>query len=158
MAIIEDATMTPDLAAALTATGQPEAGFRALETAMQEAIGFRLFTIMQHDGTFNRRVYSNRADAYPLGGAKPMRDIGWMRRVKSGMPSISTGEAEIRENFTDHAMIRSLGCSTSLNLPVYWDARLLGVLNLLGRPRPYDAADAALGMQFAALAIPGLMA
>ena len=149
--------MTPDLAAALTAPGQPEAGFRALEAAMQDALGFVLFTVMQHDGIFNRRVYSNRPDAYPLGGAKPMRDIAWMRRVKAGMPSISNGEEEIRTNFSDHAMIASLGCSTALNLPVYWDARLLGVVNLLGRKRAYDAADAALGMQFAALAIPGLM-
>ena len=149
--------MTPELAGALSGSGQPEAGFRALEAALREEIGFRAFTIMQHDGAFNRRVYSSVPDAYPLGGAKPMRDINWMKRVKAGLPNICNGEAAIREDFTDHAVILGLGCTSLLNLPVYWNGRLRGVLNLLGGATGYDEAQATRGMLFTPYAIPGLM-
>jgi hypothetical protein len=149
--------VTPELAAALSGSGQPEAGFRALEAVLRDEIGFDAITIMRHDGAFNRRVYSSVLDVYPLGGAKPLRHINWMKRVRAGMPNISNGEAAIREDFTDHPVILGLGCSSLLNLPVYWDGRLLGVLNLLGGDRGYDEAQARRGMMFTPCAIPGLM-
>ena len=149
--------MTPELVAALSGTGQPEAGFRALEIALREAIDFRAFTIMRHDGTFNSRVYSSVEEVYPLGGKKRLRDITWMQHVRAGMPNISNGDESIRANFTDHALIRALGCGSLLNLPVYFDGRLLGVLNLLGDERGYRPEQAELGMRFTPYAMPGLM-
>jgi len=149
--------VTEDLAAALTGVGQPEAGFRALEAALRDEFDLIAITIMRHDGAFNRRVYSSVPDAYPLGGAKPMRNINWMRRVKAGLPNIANGEDAIRQDFTDHAVIRGLGCGSLLNLPVYWDGRLLGVLNLLGGDRGYDVVQAGRAMLYVPFAIPGLM-
>jgi hypothetical protein len=41
---------------------------------------------------------------------------------------------------------------------VAYDGRVLGTLNLLHEARWYDAADAAPGLLFAALAVPGYLA
>ena len=45
-----------------------------------------------------------------------------------------------------------------LNLPVVWDGRSLGAINLLHEEGWYDTGDAGLGLLFAALAIPAYLA
>ena len=50
-------------------------------------------------------------------------------------------------------LILSLGCESVLNLPVAFDGRVLGTVNLLHEAGWYDERDLALGLAFAALAI-----
>jgi len=149
------------LAAALDATDQPAAGFAALDAALGEAIGHRLFTILMHDpvGGFNARIYSNRPVEYPLGGRKPITDSAWMDRViRAGKPWVGYNYTDVQWAFFDHALIRSLGCESALNLPVRWQGRTLGTLNLLHAEGWYSEADARTGAIIAAMAVPVLLA
>jgi hypothetical protein len=132
-------------------------GFQGLELAMGQVIGHRLFTIMRHDGHFSRRVHSNRPDVYPEGGTKAHRDIRWMAQLEEGRACVINGEAAVREGFTDHQLLLDLGGTSALKLPVIWNGRLIGVINLLDGPRLYTEADAALAMKYVPFAIPGLL-
>jgi len=58
--------------------------------------------------------------------------------------------------FFDHELIASLGCASVLNVPVVWDDRVLGTINLLHEAEWYDEADAPIGLAFANLAVPAL--
>lgn len=149
------------VAAALDAPDQPAAGFAALEAALGAAIGHRLFTILLHDaaGGWNARIHSNQPARYPIGGRKPITGSAWMTQViREGRPWIGRDEADIRWAFFDHALIRSLGCDSALNLPVRWQGRTLGTLNLLHEAGWYGPADAVVGGLFAGLAVPVLLA
>ena len=71
-------------AAALGAARPARRLFAALQAAMQQAIGHRLFTIMRHDAAAgrNRRAHTSDAAAYPVSGFKPVTwDHPWTRRV-----------------------------------------------------------------------------
>ena len=82
-----------------------------------------------------------------------------LKRVyETGEPWIGRDAEDIRWAFPDHALILSLGCESAMNLPVRWQGRTLGTLNLLHRAGWYDEADAATGRIFAALAVPALLA
>ena len=150
-----------DVAAALAAPGQPEAVFRALEAAMQQAIGHRLFTIMRHDPVAgrNRRVHSSDAAAYPVSGFKPVDwDHPWARRVLTeGRAWIGRDAGDIAWAYPDHEKIVSMGLGSAMNLPVRWNGRTLGSVNLLHAAGHFSEADAALGAVFAGLALPALL-
>lgn len=153
----------PHLAAVAAATaeaGQPAPLFAALDAAMGAAIGHILFTILIADRAagFNQRCYTNMPEAYPVGGRKPIVDTPWFRRVlDEGEPYIGRTAEDIREVFFDHALIRSLGCDSVLNLPVRWDGRSIGTINLLHGAGFYTEADLPAGRQFAALAVPAVL-
>lgn len=143
------------VAAALRDPDQPRASFRALETALCAAIGARLFSILlrHHDGS-TERYWTNRAE-YPVGGRKPANDTVWARRVIAEQVCYRANDYDgIRAVFFDHALIRSLGCEAVLNIPVAWRGETLGTINLLHQAGWYLEADEALGLIFAALAVP----
>jgi hypothetical protein len=154
---------TPHLAAvaaAQGAPGQPGPLFAALDAAMGAAIGHRLFTILViHPGAGeSQRYYSNMPEAYPVGGRKPINQTHWFQKVLGeGVPYIGQTFADIRDVFFDHALIRSLGCESVLNVPVRWNGTSLGTINLLHEARWYAEADIAAARQFAALAVPGCL-
>lgn len=148
------------LVAALGAEGSSDRGFAALEAAAGAMFGYRLFSIMQHDaeGGWNARVYSNQPEAYPVGGRKPVRDTAWARQLFTlGDPWLCRDAEEIRATFPDHALIASLGCAAGLNLPVRWQGRTLGTLNLFHQTGWYDAEDLPAGRLLAGLAVPVLV-
>lgn len=155
---------TPHLAtvaAAQAEPGQPAPLFAALDAAMGQAIGHMLFTILAiHPGAEeSQRVYSNMPAAYPLGGRKPIARTPWFRSVlDEGVPYLGRTYEDIRAVFFDHELIRSLGCESVLNVPVRWNGRSLGTLNLLHRAGWYDEADIPAARLFAALAVPGFLA
>lgn len=148
-------------AAALALPGQPAAIFAALEEAMGQAIGHRLFTVMRHEAAAgrNRRAHTSDASAYPVSGFKPVNwDHPWTRRVLvEGSAWIGSGPADIAWAYPDHEKIAAMGLSGAMNLPVRWNGRMLGTVNLLHDAGHFTAADAALGMVFAALAVPALL-
>jgi hypothetical protein len=155
---------TPHLlaaAAALGRPGQPDAFFRALDQAMGAVLGHKLFTVLAHHpaaGESERR-YSSRPEAYPVGGRKPLPPSDWARRVFGEQQAfIGRSAADLERVFPDHALIESLGCASVLNLPVRYDGRILGTVNLLHEEAWYDEADVPLGLGFAALAAPALLA
>jgi hypothetical protein len=149
------------VAAAQSEAGQPAPLFAALDAAMGRAIGHRLFTILViHPGANeSQRYYSNMPGAYPVGGRKPINQTHWFQRVLgAGEPYIGRSYEDIRDVFFDHELIRSLGCESVLNVPVRWDGRSIGTINLLHHANWYNEADIPAARHFAALAVPGLLA
>ena len=148
-------------AAALATPGQPAALFAVLQEAMGEAVGHRLFPVMRHDAAAGRngRAHTSDAAAYPVSGFKPVNwDHPWTRRVLvDGIAWIGNGPADIAWAYPDHEKIAAMRLGSAMNLPVRWDGRTLGTVNLLHDAGHFTEADAAIGMVFASLAVPALL-
>jgi GAF domain-containing protein len=153
----------PHLAAVATALAradQPAETFAALDRALGEALGHKLFTILRvhADRGESERLYTSQPVAYPVGGRKPLTPTVWSRRVLGErQPYIGRTADDIRAHFFDHELIASLGCASILNLPVVWDGRVLGTLNLLHEAHWYGEHDVPTGLAFAGLAVPALL-
>jgi hypothetical protein len=139
--------------------GQPAPTFAALEAATHVVLGHRLFTILKYHAASgeSERVWTNEPAAYPVAGRKALNPTFWSRQVlEERRPYVGRTAADIRAVFFDHELIASLGCASVLNVPVVWDARVLGTINLLHEAEWYDESDAPLGFAFAALAVAAL--
>lgn len=156
--------IVPHLAAvarATTETGQPQATFAALDAAFAAVLGHKLFTVLLHhaDTGESERFYTNQPEAYPVGGRKPLNPTFWTDHVLRGKRAYIGYTAEdIESVFFDHVLIASLGCASVLNVPVVFDGRILGTINLLHEARWYEEADVAPGLLLAALAVPAYLA
>jgi hypothetical protein len=131
--------------------------YPALEQAMGEAVGHKLFTCMaiDHGAGEAARLYTNRPDDYPVGGRKPLgRMTGWGEWVLDGCrPWIGRNAKDIAWAFFDHETIASLGCASCLNLPVIDGGRVIGTVNLLHEAGFYDEASIAAAAPFAPLLV-----
>jgi len=148
------------VAAVATMPGQPQALHGALEAALGAVLGHRLFTLMRYHATSgeSERIYTTHPREYPVGGRKALNATPWAELVlKRQQPYLGRTPTDVQSVFFDHALIASLGCGSVLNLPVVWDGRTLGTINLLHEEGWYDEADAAVGLLFAALAIPAYL-
>ena len=147
-------------AAAGALADQPKALFQAVDRALGDIVGHKLFTVLAADMAARRnlRLYSNMPDAYSAGGSKPMRDNSWGDiPVGERRPYIGRTKDDIRNRFPDHALIESLDLGSVINLPVSFDGVFLGTVNLLHEEGYYDEDDAARAAPFAALLAPVLM-
>lgn len=134
--------------------------FKAVDAALQEALGFKLFTILLYDEAITEsiRVYANLAGDYPLGGRKKIVSQRWGDQVvRDGVPFIGNTADDLREVFSDHALIASLGCESVLNMPVRWAGKTVGSLNLLHEANWYKDVDLAAVAVIAQLVAPALM-
>jgi hypothetical protein len=148
------------VAAVATVPGQPQPLFGALDAAMGAVLGHRLFTLMRYhaDSGDSERIYTTHPRHYPVGGKKPLNPTPWTEQVlRRQRPYVGRTPADVQSVFFDHALIAVLGCGSVLNLPVVWDGRVLGTINLLHEANWYDESDASIGLVFAALAIPGYL-
>ena len=129
----------------------------AIDRALGEGIGHRLFTVLvvNWDAGENQRCYSSLPGAYPVGGAKPITP-GSLDAVLAGRCRFLNTYEEIAAVFPDHALIRSLGCESCVNIPVRWEGRTIGMLNVLHEARWYSEADVPTFAIFAALAVPAV--
>jgi GAF domain-containing protein len=152
--------MYDTILAALADPEQPGSTFRAVDAALAEAPGHILFTVLVHHPALRQseRFYSNKPDAYPIGGRKPVTDSAWMKQViHGGQPYIGRTREDIAANFFDHALIHSLGCESILNMPVRWRGQTLGTLNLCHRAGYYDEGHLSAVRLIAQLAAPALL-
>jgi GAF domain-containing protein len=148
------------VAEAVRRPGQPRASFAALQAAMGEAIGHILFTVLlhHHDSGESERLWTSHPTQYPVGGRKTLNPTPWTQRVlRDQRVYIGRTAEDIRAVFFDHALIASLGCDSVLNVPVVWNGRTLGTLNLLHRAHWYSEADVPIAEAFAALAVPAYL-
>ncbi|MBR0845210.1 GAF domain-containing protein [Bradyrhizobium liaoningense] len=148
------------VAAAQGRVEQPDALFAALDDALQAVIGHKLFTILTYDGDSGEaaRVYSNLPGPYPTGGRKRLAPGPWTEAVLDrGEAYIGRTRDDLRDVFSDHDLIASLGCESVLNMPVRWRGRTLGSLNLLHEAGWYGEDDVAACLPFAQLALPALL-
>lgn len=124
--------------AALAAPEQPETAFASLNALMLRRVGATLFTVMIHDLAQGkaRRIYSNMPEQYAIGGWKPIVESDYSRTVIHNKSIwVNNTHADIRSLFSDHELIRSLGCESSCHVPVVLGGELFGTLNLLGPDR-----------------------
>jgi len=148
------------VAAASRRTGQPQALFAALEAGMGAAIGHILFTVLlRHAKTGeSERFWTSHPQAYPVGGRKPLNPTFWSQHVVVEQKAYIGNDYEaVKAVFFDHELIRSLGCESVLNVPVVWDGRTLGTINVLHRAGYYAESDVTVAQTFAALAVPGYL-
>ena len=129
---------------------QPDAVFDALKALTDEVVGVKLFTVMTHDSVKGvaQRIYSNMPDAYPVSGTKPANETDWTRQVITEKRTFVANDIEgIAQVFSDHELIRSLGCESVINVPIVVDGAVLGTINCLHEagfytPDKIEAAEA----------------
>src|SRR5262249_20834785 len=148
------------LAAAGEAAGQPAVVFGAVEALSAATIGHRLFTIMRFDAARAEveRVHTSLASAYPVGGRKQKPESAWSNRLlRDRKVFLAAGPDDIRAAFDDHATILGLGLGSILNVPVVFDGRCIGTMNLCHRAGWYTADDEQAGRLLAAFLVPALL-
>lgn len=136
--------------------------YPAMQAAMAEAVGHKLFTLMAIDHARGEaaRIYTSHPVEYPAGGRKPLGNMtDWGRIVIEGrQPWIGYDMDDIRFAFFDHELIASLGCASCLNMPVVDEdapggPRVIGTMNLLDVAHHYTPDHAARLAPFAALLV-----
>ena len=142
------------------AADQPMTTFRAVDAALKSVAGHILFTVLisHHDTKESERFYSNLPDAYPVGGKKPITDHPLMKKLLGeGTHYIGYNAADIAWAFFDHQLIHALGCESVINMPVRWQGRTIGTLNLLDRANAYHEDMIPAVRRIAQLALPAMM-
>lgn len=116
----------------------------ALHRLAEALIGVKIFTLTAIEMPLMqvRRVYSSHPDVYPVLGTKPLVLDPWFEamRTERRITAINTA-AEMEGQFPDLALIRSLGCNSSLSVPIMVGNELVGTINALDVEGRYpDAA------------------
>lgn len=88
-----------------------------------------------------RRVYSSHPEVYPLLGTKPIIMDDWFRAMQTErrITAINTA-GDMESQFPDLTLIRSLGCNSSLSIPIMAGNDLLGTINALDAEGSYPSA------------------
>lgn len=139
--------MTTHIAAFVTAISSAqtaETAWAALARLANETVGAKLFTASMFDlpAGLVRRVYSNRPEAYPTSGTKPLHvNAGdWFDIVfHQHRIFVANDKAELAKTFPDHELIFSLGCGAIINMPIVLWGELVATINLLDLEGRYTA-------------------
>jgi GAF domain-containing protein len=133
------------------------ADFAAVEAAVRQKVGVRLFTVLAWDDRRGalHRVHTSHPVEYPSGGDKVFsRQAPWIGQVVvEQQPYLGADPAAVAAVFSDHELIASLGCGAVINVPVVDDGVTLGVLNLLDAEGAYGVGSVAAALPLAALAV-----
>jgi len=126
---------TPDFLLTLSnSEGRSIDAFNALHQFLEKNIGVRLFTLTTFDIVSGKaqRIYSNMPNDYPVSGVKNIDEGLWTETViTKGNVFVANTIKEISKVFDDHKLIKSLGCESVVNIPVFLGEKLLGTLNCL---------------------------
>jgi len=148
------------LTEALASPEQPPRIFRALEALSGEVIGHRLFTIMRFDPARSEveRLYSNMPEVYRVGGRKKKADTAWANHILHDKKVYRANDAAgIRAAFDDSTTILGLGLESVLNIPVVFEGRCVGTMNLLHEAGWYQPSDEQTGILLGSFLIPMLI-
>jgi hypothetical protein len=149
-------TALGDALAALAKKGQPKPLYTAIDHALATLVGHKLFTLMVFDDRrhVTKRVYSNQPKSYPVGGEKPYSaSTLYDTLLKRNRPCILRNADDITRAFVDHKLILSLRCAASMHIPVVYDGRALGIMNLLNKAGWYRESHIGTAAPFAALLV-----
>ena len=149
--------MTPlDTCIAALRSGPTDAIFTAVEKGMAEVVGHKLFTLLYvaPNGKRVKRMYSNMPKEYPVGGYKEIKETQWHKQILGQKKAwVGYNKKDIQWAFFDHELIVSLGCESAMNIPVLYNGRLLGTMNLLDAEGHYKETDPLKCEPFAALLV-----
>ena len=138
---------------------QPQATYRAVDSALAVTPGFKLFTILvcHNAKQLVQRVYTSNPASYPVGGTKPLSVSAWGNRVlEHGAVYIGRNREDIKNAFFDYELIWSLGCESVINVPIRWRGETLGTFNLLHEANYYFEEHEEAVRIMAQLAIPAV--
>jgi transcriptional regulator with GAF, ATPase, and Fis domain len=149
-----------EVVATLARKGQPQTLYGALDRSLGKLIGHKLFTLMIFDERQRQvqRVYSNQPKTYPVGGKKPYSaSTLYDELLVRHRPCVLHNADDIKRTFADHKLILSLRCAASLHIPVVYDGRPLGLMNLLNKEGWYRDKHIAEAAPFGALLVAPFM-
>ena len=140
---------------------EPAMALDAIGAATLQAIGPGLLTINAwHAGPAQiERLWSSNPSAYPVGGRKSKGDSAWRRQLlERGELFIGEGDAALAAVFDDVQVIRGLGCTAVVNVPLCCQSRVIGTFNYLADRSAWPVAELAALRVLAALATPAVHA
>ena len=148
------------LMATLKKPHEPADLMQQVADMLQKRIGHKLFTILLVSA--NRedtvRVYSDNLDAYPVNRVKRMGVTPWGSQVIHGCnPYIAKNDDDIRWAFPDHELIKSLGLSSALSVPIVYKGQCLAVLNLQHEAMWYRDEHVAIAESLAPFLTPAML-
>lgn len=132
------------LSLAVRQPDQPATAFKALDRAMQAVIGHKLLTVLLYHDQLQEleRFYSSDLDSHPISGRKKVEKSAWSKQLLIEQHCyIGYNAADIQNYFPDYELIHSLGCDSILNVPVVYDGKTLGTVNLLHEENWYEQSD-----------------
>jgi hypothetical protein len=135
--------------------------FRAVDAALQRLVGHRLLTVLVYDEacTVATRLYSSDPATYPEGATDPVASPAWADQVLHwGLPFVGHCEEELACVFAHHERLAFLGLGSVVNMPLRWQGRVLGSLNMLDAPERYAHIDIDVVRIIAHTAVPALLA
>ena len=133
------------------------AQWAAISALLEQAFGHRLFTALSylHERQIMRRLYTSDGAISPLGGYKSTGNGPWSRHVlEQGRIYVAHDAGDVRTVFSEAQMLIDRGLCSAFNLPVRYEGRVVGSLNLLSHAQAYRHADHALGEIIAGLCAP----
>lgn len=136
---------------------QPAPLFAAVDTALGELVGHKLFTVMvlDHASGESERIYSSDPASYPVGGRKRSVDTPWFKQVILGRRHyLGRTRDDIRWAFADHELIERLGCRSIINVLAIYDDMVVGAANLLHEEHHYSEVDIEDCLPFVQLLVP----
>ncbi|KQU92889.1 hypothetical protein [Devosia sp. Root105] len=132
----------PAFLALVRQSGPAEPMFDFVAGLIGEAIGSKLTTATLFDVPAGRlrRLYTQNAEAYAVGGFKSIPDNQWTETL-IGRQQIYTALSleAIAVDFADWQLIGSLGCESIANLPIVVGGQTIGAFNLLHEAGYYTA-------------------
>ena len=124
----------PAFLALVGRAGSTEPLFDFVAGLIDEAIGSKLTTATLFDVPAGRlrRLYTQNAEAYAVGGFKPIPDNQWTETLIRRQKIYTALSLEaIAVDFADWQLIGSLGCESIANLPIVVGGQTIGAFNLL---------------------------
>ena len=118
--------------------------FNSLDNILNDFIGHKLFTILKFDKKNSKleRIYTSNPREYPLQGKKDVIRNYWQVQVlEKGIAYIGYNSQDIKNSFSDFDLIKKLGCSSVLIIPVKSRGNIKGSVNLLHEESWYSDND-----------------
>ena len=118
--------------------------FNSLDNILNDFIGHKLFTILKFDKINSNleRVYTSKPREYPLQGKKDfIRNFWQVQVLEKGTVYIGYNSQDIKNSFSDFDLIKKLGCSSVLIIPVKSGDNIKGSVNLLHEESWYSDND-----------------
>ena len=118
--------------------------FNSLDNILNDFIDHKLFTILKFDKINSKleRIYTSNPREYPLQGKKDVIRNFWQVQVlEKGIAYIGYNFQDIKTSFSDFDLIKKLGCSSVLIIPVKSGNNIKGSVNLLHEESWYSDYD-----------------
>lgn len=125
---------------AVAETGPVTEIMSALQDLVQQDVGAIIYSCSTFDlvARKSRRVFTNQPQVYPVSGLKDITPNAWTKCVLDGRKTfVANTLDDIAQVFPDHPIIKSLGCGSVINMPVFLSGRFLGTVNVLHQAGHY---------------------